>query len=68
MSTIAIAVLVLLALAGAGRYLSFNGDLGTGPVIAHPPTKYVLILLLAALLGRRQVGILRQPKTIPADS
>ena len=32
MSTIAIAILVLLALAGAGGYLSFlNGDLGTGP-------------------------------------
>ena len=59
MSTIAIAILVLLALGGASGYLCFNGDLGTGPVIAHPPTKYVLILLLAALLGRRQVGILR---------
>jgi len=31
MSTIAIAILVLLALAGASGYLSFNGDLGTGP-------------------------------------
>ena len=31
MSTIAIAISVLLALAGAGGYLSFNGDLVTGP-------------------------------------
>jgi hypothetical protein len=31
MSTIAIAILVLLALAGASGYLSINGDLGTGP-------------------------------------
>ena len=31
MSTIAIAILVLLALAGASGYLSFSGDLGTGP-------------------------------------
>ena len=32
MSTIAIAILVLLALAGAGGYLSLYDDLGTGPV------------------------------------
>ena len=31
MSTIAIAILVLLALAGAGGYLSLYDDLGTGP-------------------------------------
>jgi hypothetical protein len=31
MSTIAIAILVLFALASASGYLSFNGDLGTGP-------------------------------------
>ena len=30
MSMIAIAILVLLALAGVSGYLSFNGDLGTG--------------------------------------
>jgi hypothetical protein len=31
MSTIAIAILVLLVLAGVSGCLSFNGDLGTGP-------------------------------------
>jgi len=31
MSTIAIAILVLLAFAGASGYLSFDGDLDTGP-------------------------------------
>jgi hypothetical protein len=31
MSTIAIAILVLLAVAGASGYLSFRRDLGTGP-------------------------------------
>ena len=31
MSAIAIAILVLLALAGASGYLSFRRDLGTGP-------------------------------------
>jgi len=31
MSTIAIAILVLLALAGVSGYLSFKGDLGTVP-------------------------------------
>ena len=31
MSAIAIAILVLRVLAGVSGYLSFNGDLGTGP-------------------------------------
>jgi hypothetical protein len=31
MSTIAMAILVLLVLAGVSGYLSFHGDLGTGP-------------------------------------